>query len=107
MNLIARLESMLAAGQDSAVLRFGLGNGYLQEGNAEKAALHLRAALEQDPEYSAAWKLLGKAYCELDLIEEAKDSYRRGLEVAERKGDKQSAREMEVFLRRLQRSGGQ
>ncbi len=106
MSLVDNLEKMLARGQDSAVLRFGLGNGYLQQGQADKAVQHLLAALKQDPQYSAAWKLLGKAYTELDQIAEARDTYQRGLEVAESKGDKQSAREMEVFLRRLQKDAG-
>jgi hypothetical protein len=54
------LEKMLAKGVDNPLLRFGLGKG-LDEGNA-KAAVHL-AVREQDPKYSAAWKLLGKAIC--------------------------------------------
>jgi Tfp pilus assembly protein PilF len=104
MSLVENLERMLASGQDSAILRFGLGNGYLQQGQAEKALQHLQMALKQDPAYSAAWKLLGRAHTELGQLDQARDSYRRGMEVAEVRGDKQTAREMGVFLRRLQRS---
>ena len=32
MSVSERLEAMLAAGQDSSMLRFGLGNAYLEEG---------------------------------------------------------------------------
>lgn len=104
MNLIENLEKLLAGGQDGAALRFGLGNGYLQQGCPEQAVKHLQAALQQDPGYSAAWKLLGKAYTEIGQVEAAMNSYREGIEVAETKGDKQSAREMGVFLRRLENS---
>lgn len=102
VDLVENLEKLLSAGQDGAVLRFGLGNAYLQQGHPEQAVKHLQSALQQDPGYSAAWKHLGKAYAELGRIEEAMDSYRRGMQVAETKGDKQSAREMGVFLRRLE-----
>lgn len=93
---------MLARGQDSALLRFSLGGEYLNCGDAARAAEHLQKAVEQDPAYSAAWKLLGKAAAEAGQPGEAADAYRRGIEVAEAKGDRQAAKEMRVFLRRLE-----
>ncbi len=56
------LEKMLAKGVDNPLLRFGLGKAWLDEGNGAQAAVHLSACVKQDPKYSAAWKLLGKAY---------------------------------------------
>ena len=56
-----QLEQLLAAGRDNALLRFGLGNACLKEGDAAAAALHLQQATQQNPFHSAAWKLLGKA----------------------------------------------
>ena len=35
--------------------------------------------------------------------EDALDAYRHGIDVAERRGDKQAAKEMSVFARRLQK----
>ena len=61
MSLAENFEKMLAAGKDSALLRFSLGNAYLQAGDHARAASHLDAAVAQDAGYSAAWKLLGKA----------------------------------------------
>src|SRR5258706_12333613 len=61
MDQAQRFEALLASGKDSALLRFGLGMHYLGAGDAARAAGHLRRAVEQDPAYSAAWKLLGKA----------------------------------------------
>ena len=55
------------------------------------------------PGYSAAWKLLGKALTECANTDEAIEAYRQGLAAAEKKGDKQAAKEMTVFLRRLER----
>ena len=101
--LIQRLESLLASGKDNALLRFSLGSEYLKAGDAPSACTHLSRALEHDPEYSAAWKLYGKALAEAGRADEALAAYRLGIAVAERKGDKQAAKEMQVFARRLER----
>lgn len=102
MPSIADFESMLAAGRDNALLRFSLGNEYLKQGAAAKAAEHLRRAVEHDPNYSAAWKLLGKALAEIEAWSDALAAYRQGIAVAEARGDKQAAKEMGVFARRVE-----
>jgi predicted Zn-dependent protease len=99
--IVANLEALLAAGKDNALLRFSLGNEYLKAGDAQTACTHLARALEHDPEYSAAWKLYGKALADAGQAAQALAAYRSGIEVAERKGDKQAAREMLVFVRRI------
>jgi Tfp pilus assembly protein PilF len=103
--MIERFEAMLAAGKDGALLRFGLGSEYLKAGDSARAAVHLREALARDPGYSAAWKLLGRA---LERTEpaQAAQAWRSGIAAADAKGDKQAAREMQVFLRRLERAAG-
>ena len=106
MGLIERFEAMLAAGTDNALLRFGLGNAYLGDGDPARAAAHLAAAVAHDPNYSAAWKLLGKALAADGRENEAVDAYRRGIQAAESRGDKQAAKEMTVFLRRLEKQAG-
>lgn len=101
---IERLEAMLAAGKDSAVLRYGLGSAYFQQGRWENAIEHLAKAVELNPNYSAAWKLYGKALTKGQRAQEALEAYRAGIEAAERKGDVQAAKEMRVFLRRLEKA---
>jgi Tfp pilus assembly protein PilF len=100
---LQNLEKMLAAGRDNSLLRFSLGNEYLKLGEARAAAAHFRAAVTHDPKYSAAWKLLGKALGEAGQLQEALEAYRKGIEVAEEKGDKQAAKEMTVFARRIEK----
>ena len=101
MDIIERFESMLAAGRDNPLLRFSLGNEYLKLHDVQRATQHLRAAVAQDAEYSAAWKLLGKALQQVEDRDGAIDAFRKGIVAAEHKGDKQAAKEMTVFLRRL------
>ncbi len=99
-----RLEALLASGKDSALLRFGLGMHYLNAGAAARAVEHLKSAVAQDAGYSAAWKLLGRALEGDGQPAAAMDAYRTGIAAAEEKGDKQAAREMAVFLKRLERA---
>lgn len=106
MPSIADFEAMLAAGRDNALLRFSLGSEYLKHADPAQAAEHLRRAVEHDPKYSAAWKLLGRALADSGAAAAALDAYRQGIVVAEQRGDKQAAKEMGVFARRLEKQLG-
>ena len=103
MAILDNLEAMLARGQDTALLRYSLGGEYLKLNQFDKAAEHLRQAVAKDPKYSAAWKLLGKALADAGHNDEAIKAYEDGIKVADEKGDKQAAKEMTVFLKRLQK----
>ncbi|WP_412478086.1 tetratricopeptide repeat protein [Azonexus sp. IMCC34839] len=98
---IESLEKMIGGPRDGALLRFSLGNEYLKVGAPDQAAKSFRAAVELDPNYSAAWKVLGKALAEAGDKAAAVDAYERGIAVAEAKGDIQAAKEMKVFAKRL------
>ena len=106
MDPAERFEALLASGKDGALLRFGLGMQYLNAGDAARAVPHLRRAVEQDPAYSAAWKLLGRALTQTGALGEAVEAYRHGIAAADQRGDKQAAKEMAVFLRRLEKPPG-
>jgi len=103
---IENFEKMLASGKDNALLRFSLGNAYLGAGEAAKAVPHLQKAVEHDPRYSAAWKLLGRALNDAGDARAALEAYRKGIEVAQGKGDVQAAKEMTVFARRIEKTLG-
>ncbi len=105
MTLRDNLELMLKRGQDSPLLRFSLGRECLKQGDLVGAEDHLRQAVGQDPRYSAAWKALDEAQAQAGSPERAAETYRRGIEAAEKNGDIQAAREMKVFLKRLQKAG--
>jgi Tfp pilus assembly protein PilF len=97
---------MLAAGRDNALLRFSLGNAYLGANQPAQALPHLQKAVEHDLNYSAAWKLLGRALNEAGDAKAALDAYRQGIEIAQAKGDIQAAKEMTVFAKRIEKSLG-
>ena len=102
-SVVQNLEKLLSQGKDSALLRFSLGAEYLKLRQTWVAVYQLRRALEMDPNYSAAWKLLGKALTDAGVLRDALDAYRRGVAIAEQRGDKQAAKEMAVFALRLEK----
>ncbi len=101
--MLERLEAMLAAGGDSASLRFALATGYLKQDETERAIEHAEVAVSMDPDYSAAWRLLGQAQVAAGEEAAAAASFERGIAVARQRGDRQVEKEMQVFLRRLQK----
>jgi uncharacterized protein HemY len=103
MNIAANLEKLLSKGRDDAMLRFGLGSAYFNDGEFGKAATHLEACIAQDNTYSAAYKLLGKALLKLGENARAQAVFAEGLPIAVQQGDKQSEKEMTVFLAKIVR----
>jgi predicted Zn-dependent protease len=100
--LIANLEKLLGTPRDGALLRYSLGTEYLKAGEAARGIDSLREAVARDPQYSAAWKALGRALAAAGGEDEALAAFTAGIAAARAKGDKQAEKEMTVFARRLQ-----
>ena len=103
MDKVERFEAMLAAGRESPMLRLTLGTEYLKRDDADAAMHQLTRAVELDPDYSAAWQHLGRAFEQAERPEEAASAWRSGIDAADRRGDAQAAKVMRVWLRRLER----
>lgn len=92
---------MLAQGNDSPMLRLTLGTTYWKSGNLEQSIEHLEQAVLQKTDYSAAYKILGRAYMDAGRLHEATTAFENGLAAASDNGDKQSEKEINVFMKRL------
>jgi predicted Zn-dependent protease len=103
---VQRLRQLRDGPRDGALLRFSLGNALLAQGAAAEAAIELRRAVEFNPDYSAAWKLLGRALVEAGDPLQAQRAWSDGIAAAVRAGDIQAQKEMRVFLKRLEKSAG-
>lgn len=100
-GMIERLEAMLAKGTDNLLLRYSLGKAYVEQASFQKAEAHLRAALAFDPTYSVAWKWLGKACLGQGDKPGARAAWESGLQAAHARGDQQVVKELQVFIKRL------
>ncbi|MFQ5696320.1 MAG: tetratricopeptide repeat protein [Terriglobia bacterium] len=98
---VEQLKQLIEDDPSDSVLHYGLGAELLRRKDYPAAAHALRKALELKPDYSAAYRELGKAMERLNMRDEAVDFYKMGLAVAQQNGDLQTAREIEVFLKRL------
>jgi len=103
MPMKDQLEKLLEAGEDNALLRFSLGELLFKDGDHARAAEHLAEAVAHDPDYSAAWKLYGKALVENGDLIAGIDVLEHGITVAEARGDNQAVREMQVFAKRARK----
>lgn len=104
-DMTTRLEEMLEQQASNPMLRFTLANRYLDSGRAAEAVEQAELAVDLNPDYSAAWRVLGQAQVAAGRQDEAISTFERGIEVAGRLGDKQVEKEMRVFLKRA-RAGG-
>ena len=88
---------------DDPVVRFGLAGAYLDAGQAENAVVEYRETIRLKPDYSAAYRGLGRALERAGRTDEAIAAYQQGRDVATRNGDLQTVKEIDVFLRRLEK----
>ena len=102
MQRIEALRAQLNGPRDGALLRYSLGTALLDAGDIGEAMTHLRAAVNFDEGYSAAWKQLGHACRHAGDAHAAAEAWRRGIAAAVAHGDVQVAKEMRVFLKRLE-----
>ena len=100
---IAQFEEVADLMPNDPVVRLGLGSAYLEAGRAEDAVREFEAAIQLKPDYTAAHRGLGRALEKAGRPEEARAAYRKGIEVGRTTGDLQTVKEMEVFLRRLEK----
>ena len=96
-------RKLLERDPENPMILFSLGNELFKEGEYAEARDHLRRAVENKPDYSVAYRTLGRAHYELHEDAEARRVFTEGREVAEKNGDLQTVREIDVFMRRLEK----
>ena len=92
---------------DDYFAHFGYASELFDVGRYPEAALEFREAIRLKPDFSAAFRDLGKALERSGAPAEAMQAYGQGIPIAERNGDLQTLKEMQVFLKRLEQRQGQ
>ena len=96
-------RKLLEKDPDNPMILYSLGTELFKEGRYLEAREHLARAVENKPDYSVAYRMLGRTHYELHENVEARRVFTKGREVAQENGDLQTVREIDVFLRRLGR----
>ena len=100
-------RKLLERDPDNPMVLYSLGSELFKEGEYKEAREHLSRAVRNKPDYSVAYRTLGRALFELGEDDEAGRVFAEGREVAQRNGDLQTVKEIDVFARRLaKRRGG-
>lgn len=99
-------RKLLQRDPDNPMVLYSLGTELFKQGEFLEARDHLQHAVENKPDYSVAYRMLGRANYELGEDEEARRVFTHGREVAERNGDLQTVKEIDVFLRRVEKRSG-
>jgi tetratricopeptide (TPR) repeat protein len=96
-------EELAAQAPGNVMVRYSLGREYLKAERYAEAEREFREAVRLKPDYSAAYRELGRSLVALSRLDEAREVYRQGADIACEKGDLQTKREIEVFLRRIEK----
>jgi predicted Zn-dependent protease len=96
-------RKLLQRDPTNPMVLYSLGNELFKEGRYREASDHLQRAVANKPDYSVAYRMLGRTHFELHENAEARNVFLKGKEVAQKNGDLQTLKEIDVFLRRLQK----
>ena len=94
-------RKLLERDPNNPMILYSLGNELFKEGRYGEARDLLQRAIANKPDYSVAYRMLGRAHYELNENTEARNVFLKGKEVAQGNGDLQTVKEIDVFLRRL------
>ena len=96
-------RKLLERDPNNPMILYSLGSELFKEGSYGEARDLLQRATQNKPDYSVAYRMLGRSHYELHENTEAREVFLKGKEVAQENGDLQTVKEIDVFLRRLQK----
>ena len=96
-------RKLLVRDPENPMVLYSLGSELFKEKDFAGARDYLARAVENKPDYSVAYRMLGRALYELREDEEAFRVFAEGREVAQRNGDLQTVKEIDVFTNRLRK----
>src|SRR4051794_28223615 len=93
-----QIEALLAENPEDSFLRYGLAMEHASAGEHAAAVRVFRELLARDADYVPAYLQAGQALIREGEDDEAKEMLKKGIAVAQRKGDEHAAGEMAGFL---------
>jgi Tfp pilus assembly protein PilF len=98
MDRIEQLKSFLVQHPADLFSRHALAMEYIKRGDDTSAQAMLESVLSMDPSYIGSYYHLGKLLERAGQAEAAMDVYRRGMEAAQRAGDRHAYGELNTAL---------
>ena len=97
-NRLEILKNLVAQNPNDSFSRYGLAMAYAAAGDHAQAVEEYRQLLEINPKYVAAYYHSGQALEKLGKLDDAREIYRRGIEVSTQAGDMHARSELEAVL---------
>ena len=97
-----QIEEMLAEEPNDPFLHYGLAMEHLSEGDEESAVKRFHELIRITPDYVPAYLQAGQALIRLGRIPEARETFERGSQVAQKQNDEHAYQEMQGFLAGLE-----
>jgi folate-binding protein YgfZ len=91
-------KQVLEMDPEDEIANFGMGKLLLESGQPVRAIEHLQRVVDNNPDYSMAWQLLGQSLIKASKLSEAKEVLNSGLAAAERQGDMMPAKAIKQML---------
>lgn len=85
------------------MILYSLGAELFKEKNYPEAREYLERAVENKPDYSVAYRTLGRTLFEMREDDDARRVFEKGREIAQANGDLQTVKEIGVFSGRLEK----
>lgn len=98
MDRLAALRALLQNDPKNRLIRYGLAMELANGGDLEGAVGEFRALIETDPDYAYAYFHCGQVLEKLDRPDDARETYRQGIEAAGRAGDSHARGEIQGAL---------
>ncbi len=93
---LQKLLDFLKNEPEDPFLKYALATEYFNVKDHEKALFYFEDLISNHPDYVGTYYHLGKLYEIIDRKQEAIDIYRKGMEVARRKGDTHAFSELQT-----------
>ena len=90
--------AMLAEQPENAMIWYGLASEQFKLENWAEAAKALRQVVSLNPDYTAAYQMLGTALAKMDDVAGAQQAWRDGIEAAKRTGAWKAGQHMQALL---------
>ena len=105
MTTNSKIEMFAQMARDddgNAMIWYGLGNEYAKAERWTEAVASLRKVVEINPDYTAAYQMLGSALANVGELEAARLAWQEGVQVASRTGAWKAGQHMQGLLDALQ-----
>lgn len=101
MNRLEKLKEMERVNAGDPFLKFAIALEYMNTDRREAAAL-LEKLAEASPGYVPTYYQLGKLYEEQMRLDDAIETYRKGMKMATKAGEQKAARELNEALEQIE-----